>query len=107
MTGIADFNAPAFDVAAARLRGAGYEVFNPPERDRVMGLTIDGATGDEPYDRRQVLAADLEWLCLHAEGLAYLPGAEASSGARAEMAAARAIPVPVMYWKLWLETGDE
>ena len=32
MTGIAEFNFPAFDAAAAKLRDLGYVVFNPPPR---------------------------------------------------------------------------
>jgi len=42
MTGIADFNYPAFNAAAAKLRGLGYEVLNPAENTPPLCGTWQG-----------------------------------------------------------------
>ena len=49
MRGYANFNFPAFDYAAAKLRNKGFEVFSPAERDRLAyGSEIEiNPTGDE------------------------------------------------------------
>lgn len=102
MRGYAEFNFPAFHAAAARLRAEGHEVFSPAERDiqRHGGVDISkgNANGDESvaakqhgFNLREALGDDLAWICAHAEGIALLPGFEASKGAQAELATARAL----------------
>lgn len=94
------FNFPAFDAAARLLRGFGYHVCNPADRDRDHGFTGDGLTGDENlaglgFSHRQALAYDLAWICNHATTVVTLPGADRSKGATAETATARALGIPV------------
>lgn len=91
MRDIPYFNFPAFHKAAAQLRGEGYFVLNPAEAD-----VIPDPKGDESgYDRRKMLAEDMEWIALHADVIALLPGWERSSGSRAELALAEALDLEV------------
>lgn len=100
MRGLDDCNFPAFDRAAAQLRSAGFEVFNPAERDReVYGADADFAT---VVNVREALAADLAWICEHAEGVALLPGWTKSRGACAEYATALALDIPARPVGAWL-----
>jgi Domain of unknown function (DUF6378)/Domain of unknown function (DUF4406) len=102
MRGYADFNFPAFHDGAARLREAGYEVFSPAERDKDQGFDPSGMKGDNAelapagFDLRAALAADLDFVCLEADAVVVLPGWEKSSGANAEVSAARALGLGVM-----------
>lgn len=101
MRGIPEFNFPSFHAAAAKLRAEGHEVFNPAERDiKVHGADISkgNATGDEAlataqhgFNLREALKDDLEFICLHADAVALLPGWNSSRGAIAEAATARAL----------------
>ena len=107
MRGIPFLNFPAFDKAAADLREAGFEVFSPAEHDRgIYGDNFElqyplGVAGPE-FDLRAALAADTHYICTQADGIALLPGWEASSGAKAERALAYALGLPgdsVQNWK--------
>lgn len=99
MRGYANFNFPAFDFAAAKLRGMGFEVFSPAERDReAYGTEIENnPTGDEAKVTnksctiRDCMLADTDWICRNADAIALLPGWEKSTGANAELALCRAI----------------
>lgn len=102
MRGIPEFNFPAFNAAAKELRAKGHTVFNPAERDieRHNGVDISkgNETGDEElcakehgFSLRQALKEDTEFICLHADTIAMLPGWEESLGAKAELALARAL----------------
>ena len=111
MRGIKDFNFPAFDVAAAKLRAAGYEVFSPADHDRsVHGDTLKSETGidsDVPhFSLRNALKADTSWICDYADGIAILPGADGSLGALAEMALADALLIPVRRVEDWIGGRD-
>lgn len=94
MRGIENFNFPAFDYAAKKLRAGGHRVFSPADRDRaVYGAEIeDNPTGDETKVANPLctindcMAADCEWICRNADVIALLPGWEKSSGATAELA---------------------
>lgn len=76
-----EFNFPAFDAAAARFRGLGWEVVNPAELDRTQGY--DPAWPSETYMRR-----DLPEL-VHCDAIALLPDWRRSAGANKELAVAR------------------
>lgn len=95
MTGLPDFNRPAFNVAAQALREAGYTVFNPVDN----GVP---AEADWPIHMR----ADIKQLmeCHH---LATLPGVEHSKGAQLELHIAKQLGMriaSVNEWLLMMET---
>jgi hypothetical protein len=105
MRGIPEFNFPAFHQATAQLRADGHEVFNPAERD-IEKTGVDISKGNETGDNglaeaqhgfnlREALKDDLEFICLHADAVALLPGWENSKGAQAEIATARALGLKV------------
>lgn len=102
MTGKPGFNFPAFYEATARLRAAGHEVFNPAENDsNKYGDRFASTNGDPAelegtgFSMRSALGDDLAWICAHADAVAVLPGWEASKGANAEVATARALKLLV------------
>ena len=105
MRGISKFNFPAFFEAAAQLRDAGHEVFNPAERDvNTYGPGVmASATGDLAdiahlgFSIRDAMSACSGWICRHADGIAMLPGWEHSRGATAEKALAEALGLEVRY----------
>lgn len=84
MTGLPDFNYPAFNSEAARLRALGWTIENPAQNAAPAG----SAWAD--YMRlalRQLLLCD---------GVALLPGWESSRGATLEVRIAGALLIPVM-----------
>ena len=85
MTDLPQFNYPAFDDAAARLRRAGYQVVNPADIGRGLG---DGLEWSQYM--RPCLAAVLE-----CDALVLLPGWIDSRGARLEQDVALAIGLQV------------
>lgn len=102
MRGYPDFNFPAFMDAAAKLRAAGHEVFNPAERDAAEWGEIKSLKGDEEEFaakvglsaldmKRRVFYFDTRWITTMADGVAMLPGWERSLGAQAEVALAKAV----------------
>ena len=103
MRGIPDFNFPAFDAAATRLRDLGYDVCNPADRDRQQhGVEVNASpTGDledikhTGFSLREALGYDVAWIAKHADAVAVLPGWEKSQGARAEVALAWALSLLV------------
>jgi len=107
MTGIPEFNFPAFHRAANDLRLQGHEVFSPAEHDiAVHGVDIskgneagcqDKAAKDHGFDLRKALAVDLAYICLHADAIYMLKGWEYSKGANAEHAAAKALGLQIIY----------
>lgn len=77
MTGLPEFNRPAFDARAASLRAAGHIAISPPEiTDAVFG-------GDTTRPYAEYIAADLREL-LTCEAISLLPGWHLSRGARME-----------------------
>lgn len=112
MTGYPEFNHPAFHLAAADLRAAGFEVFSPAEHDNELGLDVTGLTGHEtlsdvgPVSLRKVLGDDLAFITGTADGIAVLPGWRKSKGTRAEVATALAIGIPVATVEDWCADTD-
>ncbi len=110
MRGIAEFNFPAFFDKAIQLRSLGYDVFSPAERDvQAHGNEVwEGRSGDlaelahDSFDLRAALAADMKFISETADGVAVLPGWEASSGARAEVSLALALGLPVASVVGWI-----
>ena len=118
MSGIPQFNYPAFDVAAVTLRAAGYEVQSPAELDnaetRAKALSSpDGSPGSGSHDGEtwgDFLARDVKLIAdsgIHE--IRVLPGWSRSRGARLETFIARAlcgIPIrtvsgrKVRFWRL-------
>ena len=80
MTGLPDYNYPAFHRAAADLRAAGHRVYNPAE------FPHKGDPKDFPI--RKAFAAYSAFICLEADMLILLPGWERSKGVSAEKALA-------------------
>lgn len=81
MTGLVDFNYPAFNTAAQQLRNAGYAVLNPVD-SKAENTTGESQTW-EWYLRRALR------MVTRADGIALLPGWEGSRGARLEVEVAR------------------
>lgn len=93
MTGIAEYNFPAFDAAAEDIRSRGWEVISPAELEDLE----DYADGVTPEQYRQLLLRDLQ---LIAGGgvtdIVVLDGWEESGGATAEVALGRALKLPIL-----------
>ena len=89
MSGIEDYNYPAFNTAATYLRTLGYTVLNPAEN-----CLPDGS----PWEAfmRDALAK-----LIRADGVAYLPGSHMSRGAKIETAVAYAMDWPVLSVEEW------
>jgi hypothetical protein len=85
MTGVPEYNFPAFHKAAANLRSAGHEVLNPAE--------IDGGDTTKPWE--YYMRKDLLMLLL-VEAIAVLPGWETSRGANLEVTVGRALKLPIL-----------
>lgn len=107
MRGYAEFNFPAFRAAAAALRAAGHFVFSPAEKDieRHGGVDISKgnsegceakAAAEHGFNLREAVGVDLAWICAEADGIALLPGWQASKGACAERAAAIALGLEII-----------
>lgn len=90
MTGLPDWNYPAFNAAAADLRAAGYDVTNPVDKD---------VPTSEPWLVH--MRADIK-LMMDCDGLAILPGWQQSRGAKAEVGLAHALNLPVHGLVVWL-----
>ncbi len=83
MTGIPDFNFPAFMQAEAMIEARGHTAINPAKN----GLT-------KSHSWREHMKADIKML-LDADGIVFLPGWEKSKGAALEGAIASALNVPI------------
>lgn len=106
MRGVPEFNFPAFQAAAARLRAQGHVVFSPAEHDKKKWgaeFAKGNTDGDEQlaektygFSLRDALASDTRWICLHADAVALLPGWQQSKGATAERALGIALNLEIM-----------
>lgn len=77
MTGLPDYNRPAFNAAAAKLRALGYEVVSPAEQP-------ERPTWEE-YMRHDIR------LMMDCRSIVLLPGWESSKGARTEFSIAESL----------------
>lgn len=85
MTGYEYFNFPAFNAEAARLRATGLDVVNPAEH----GIVEGAEWGDYlRYDIAKLVTC---------EAIHFLPGWEASKGARLEHSVAKALGMPMNF----------
>lgn len=94
------FNFPAFFEAEAALQAAGHDPFNPAKSDTEHGFDLTKFDGTEDlndigFNLRDALGDDLAWITTHADGVAVLPGWASSKGAKAEVATADALNIPV------------
>lgn len=87
MTGHDDWNVPAFDAAAARVRGWGFQAVNPADN---FGRDYDVPGGWPVYLRH-----DVSLVC-SCSVLFALPGWEASRGSRWEVAVAAVLGMPIL-----------
>jgi len=91
------WNFPAFDAAAAYLRGRGFDVVNPAEMDREeYGDAIEFALELSPGFIADALARDIAALAT-CDAIFLLAGWGDSKGANAELAYARAAGLRVIY----------
>lgn len=86
MSGLAEFNVPAFKAATETLRANGFAVVAPHE-------LLD--VGAQPW--AQCLRADLVAL-VGCDALILLPGWPQSRGARLELTTALGLDMPIYYW---------
>ncbi len=93
MTGIADFNFPAFNTAAAELRAVGYDVANPADHGQ--------ATKPWAYYMRLALKSMLD-----CDGVALLPGYSNSKGATLELHVAESLGMKAKYVEAWLKEAS-
>ena len=92
MTGLPEFNYPAFFAAADRLQAVGIEPINPAR--------IDGREGCKTWlDYMRASLLDIA-AC---DGIAVLPGWGDSRGAALEVHIARSLDLPVRPVEAWLE----
>lgn len=85
MTGLPDFNYPAFAEAAAAWRAKGYRVLNPAEN----------FDGDTSLPRIVYIRKDLAQLVNECTAIAFLPGWQKSRGATLEHAVALGLGYPM------------
>lgn len=90
MTGLPDFNYPAFAATAAKLRAAGFTVVSP---------TDNGLPKDAPWPKH--MRADIQML-LCCDGVALMDGWEDSKGAQLENHIARSCGIWAMPVGVWL-----
>jgi hypothetical protein len=91
MTGLPEFNYPAFNAAEGMLKAAGYEVLNPARQP----------DGMEYADYLAFALADV-FAC---DGIALLPYWDESPGANAEVALADALKKDASELGVWLTLG--
>ena len=96
MSGIPEFNFPAFYEASERFKNEGWTVFNPADKEGETLSAKSRETGDpmqaqkDGFNFREVYLWDLTKV-IEANAIFMLPGWENSPGARGEHAAAVAM----------------
>lgn len=89
MSGVPQFNFPAFHAAAADLRARGYDIVSPAELDEketadAAMASKDGSPQDAHRSWIDYLARDLKIVADDVEGIMFLDGWEKSRGAKLE-----------------------
>lgn len=115
MTGIPQFNFPAFRMWTEFLRGQGFKVISPHESDPedVQALAWASATGSTSELAHLAHAGPLPTTIKNVEdvaecdGIALLPGWSKSSGAVHEVATAVRFGIPVAPVEMWYALGDD
>ncbi len=106
MSGIQQFNFPAFREAATGLRARGYDVVSPAELDNPKQRAVSLASPDGDDEARvrmtgetwgDLLARDVKLVADEVDGIAVLPGWYRSRGARLETFVAALCRKPVFY----------
>lgn len=92
MRGKPEYNFPAFDAAAARLRAQGYEVVNPAEMSREAG--VDNVESD-PAAFNRLIAEELREVRA-CDAIYLLQGWETSQGTRDELEVALSHGLEIM-----------
>ena len=91
MTGLPDYNLPAFAAAEQALNAAGYDAVNPGARGVIEGYTWVDYMKDAI---RELLDCD---------GVAVLEGWSDSNGAKLELEIANALGMTVDWLEVWLD----
>lgn len=95
MTGLPDYNLPAFAAVEAELVECGYEVLNPGRHG------ADDVANGQVRGRGYYMRLGLSDV-LRADGVAVLPGWERSRGAICEVQVARELDLPVQTVPSWV-----
>jgi nucleoside 2-deoxyribosyltransferase len=90
MTGYEEFNYPAFNEAAGRLRACGFTVLNPAENTRDIN------------DLWQAFMREAIGQLVTADAIALLPGWQWSRGAKIEVDLAKALGIRIRTVERWL-----
>ena len=99
MTGIYEFNFPAFRKAETELKKAGHTTINPARHEEENGLDVTGMSGHETpenFDLKKTLLWDLKQVA-NADAIYLLDGWETSKGVNAELALAKALGKEILY----------
>lgn len=115
MTGLPQFNIPAFQRVARRLRKEGYTVVSPVELDSDAirqealaspdgAMPATGKIGGETWG--QILARDVRVIADHVDCIVVLPNWERSRGARLEVFVALLCKKPIYLDAHYAESGS-
>ncbi len=95
MSGLPQYNAPAFEAAAKELRRHGIEVVSPIELDRAEGHSLEKTDLSSHY--WEFLARDIQTIGEgHFDAIYVLPGWGGSVGARLEVFQGLLMHIPIM-----------
>lgn len=95
MTGLPEFNYPAFNAAAETLRLKGYDVNNPVDAE--LANPTPGTPQSWDWYMRHALR-----MVLDSDGIAVLDGWRSSKGATLEVRVAQALQMPVRPYSEWV-----